>query len=158
MDIRLELSRDFDVINRIMREPSIYPFISDDYTPAPEQCDMTTSGMQFVLVHAGEELAGLYAMQFHSAIMLEIHTCLMPSFHGEFARQAARAIIGWVFSQTPCEKMITLVPVTNRAALRYAHRSGLKQEGCITQSVKRGGVLQDQILLGITKQEAACQL
>ena len=114
--------------------------------------------MVFVLIYCDAVLAGLYALQFHSSVMLEIHTCILPAFRGKAAEVAAAHIIKWVFTNTPCEKMITLVPAFNRAALRYALRAGLVKEGCITKSFKSGGILHDQTLLGISKENAPCPL
>lgn len=156
MDIQLKCSKNFEVINGILRHESIYPNVSDDGTPPPMECDVTDSAMVFVLIYSDAVLAGLYALQFHSSVMLEIHTCILPEFRGKCAAVAAKRIIEWVFKNTPCEKLITLVPAFNRAALLYALCAGLKKEGCITKSFKSGGVLHDQTLLGINKENALC--
>jgi RimJ/RimL family protein N-acetyltransferase len=157
MEITLEASTDFAVINGVLAHEDIYSGASDDFAPVRADVDARGAGMVFVLIRCDGELAGLFALQFHSTVMAEIHTCIFAKFRGSPATRAAAAIIYWVFSQTSCLKLITLVPAFNRAALFYARRAGLRQEGVITKSFLKGGVLHDQILLGLCKEQPSCQ-
>lgn len=157
MDVTLEPCADFDILNAIVREESVYRACSDDFAPDAQAFDLTGAGMLFVLVRAGGMIAGFYALHFHSAIMAEIHTCILPRFRGDTAARAARKIIAWVFEQTQCLKLITLVPECNKVAAAYARRAGLVDEGLLTKSFLKGGVLHDQLLLAICKENAPCQ-
>lgn len=143
---------DAEMVNRIMRHPKVYPHISDDSCPKAEDFDcseaMKREGFYFLLVSGGE---GAFMFHNHSRILYEVHTMLLPECWGRKALEASRAAVRWMFANTLCEKIITWVPAYNRLAYRFAIKSGMKQEGVSPKSLRKGGVLMDQYLLGMEK-------
>lgn len=61
-----------------------------------------------------------------------------------------------MFDNTSCEKMITNVPEYNKLAYRFAKSIGGVDEGTNRKSFKKEGILMDQYVLGITKEEFIC--
>jgi RimJ/RimL family protein N-acetyltransferase len=59
---------------------------------------------------------------------------------------------GWLWANTPCLRAVTNVPSDNPIAYRFGSRAGLKEYGRNPRSFLRGGVLRDQILMGISKE------
>jgi len=92
---------------------------------------------------------------FHAtnAICWEVHTCLLPCAWGERAYIAARALPEWIWRHTPCRRIVTNVPSSNRLALRFALRAGMTIYGCNKASYLKNGRLCDQLCLGLSKPE-----
>lgn len=103
--------------------------------------------------YVGERLIGVFVLFARSSILWEVHTGILPEHRSAHGGAAARALIAFLFSQTECRKLVTLVPEFNRPALLYALRAGLRKEGVLTASFLKGGVLHDQTLLSINKEQ-----
>lgn len=149
--MHLYRTRDMELVGSIVSDPAIWPHIHDDstpeFTPIPD-----LEGTHWMLVDDGAP-AGVFLVHAHSMYCYEMHTCLLPRTWGTQAAEAAQLLLKWAFEETDCLKMITAVPVYNRAALRFAKAGGMTQEGVNRKSFMRNGELIDQIMLGITKQE-----
>jgi len=135
-----------------MRHPKIYPYISDDSCPKREDFRVGREDpwQSYFITAKDDSLIGMWLLHRHNAITYEIHTCVLPS-RFRAADEAAKAVVAWIFENTPCRKIITHVPSFNRAALKFALRAGLQLEGCVTESFLKDGKIYDQHLLGITK-------
>jgi len=136
-----------------MTHPAVYQ--ADDFTPPADKFTVREDpGIWYVLAFDGErntELLGLFVLVQLSPICWEIHTRLLPGSWGKQAAEAARGILAWLWERTPCLRLVTAVPAYNRLAIRFAERAGLKVFGNNERSYLKGGVLHDQILLGISK-------
>jgi RimJ/RimL family protein N-acetyltransferase len=157
MEIGFELSTDFDLINQIARHPDVFAGSADDGVTDSASVDMSAAPMLYLLARCAGEVAGFFALQFHNSVMAEIHTCLLPHCRGAAAELIAKRVVDWIFSNTPCRKLTTMVPACNRPALFFAMRAGLRKEGLITESFLKGGVLHDQTILGLSKGAHTCQ-
>lgn len=148
-------THDMDLVHSIMSHPAIFPHIHDD--GASECAPVDHEGFNWMLVDDGAP-AGVFLVHAINSACYQMHTCLLPRIWGAGAAQAAKLLLAWAFDDTQCQKMITAVPAYNRAALRFAKVGGMTQEGINRASFMRNGVLIDQIMLGITKQEwTSCQ-
>lgn len=151
--LRVERTRDMEVVRNILAHPAVWPHIHDDGATEPEPIDH--EGFIWLLVTAGGP-AGCFLFHAHNAVTFEVHTCLTPQMWGPKAREAARLAQIWIFTNTPAQKLVTHVPSYNAVALRFALRCGFTQEGVNRASFLRGGELLDQHLLGLTKKEWQC--
>lgn len=149
--IRFERSFDYELIRRIITHDKIWPHISDDGSPAPDEYQPVESeAVWYVLAFDDLEILGLWMLHPHNSICWEIHTCLLPSAWGERALIAGRMLPDWIWEHTPCRRIITNVPAYNRVALAYAKRTGMQEYGVNPASFLRAGKLWDQVLLGIS--------
>lgn len=155
--MRIYRTRDMDLVRSIIAHPAIWPHIHDDSATEPDPVDH--DGFQWMRVDDDiGEPSGVFLVHALNSICHQMHTCLLLRIWGADASRAAQMLLAWAFTETPCEKMTTMVPAYNRAALRFAKANGMQQEGINRASFKRNGVLIDQIMLGITKQEwKTCQ-
>ena len=156
--IHFERSTDYELIRRIMTHPKVWPKISDDSSPAPEDFYPIESDMVWYVtvrdVHPDgipAELLGLWMFVPHNGVCWEVHTCLLPEAWGERAHRAARMLAGWVWENTPCRRVITNVPADNRVAFHFALDAGMEVYGTNEASFLKKGRLLDQICLGITR-------
>jgi RimJ/RimL family protein N-acetyltransferase len=96
------------------------------------------------------QLLGMWSLVAHNAVCWEIHTCLLPHAWGRSLR-AALEMAEWIWRETPCRSLITHVPAYNRLALKFARQAGMTEYGVIPRSWLKDGILWDQIVLGLSK-------
>lgn len=151
--LRIEPIHDAELIAQTMRHPRIYAHISDDGCPPREDFSVTpTEALLHLGVYEGEQFLGLFVVHPQNFVCYEVHTCLLPDAWGSRALAATRACMDWLFSNTPCRRIVTTVPAGNELALRLARRTGLTVYGINPSSLQRHGALLDQTLLGISKE------
>lgn len=157
-----ERTRDYDLIRRIMAHPRVYPHITDDGCPPVEEFHpIENPDVWYVLVRSDSgprslgfsDAIGMWVFVPQNHICWEVHTCLLPVAYGELGAAAAKQMATWVFTNTRCRRIVTNVPECNRLALRFAKRAGMVEFGRNEKSFLKGGVLFDQIMLGLTKEE-----
>jgi hypothetical protein len=153
LSTELEFSRteDVELIRSVMTHPRIWPHISDDGSPpAGEFVPVMHSSIFYLEVRSKGALLGIFVFNTQSSICWEVHTCMLPHTWG-LSRLATQQGAQWIFSHTKCERIVTTVPVTNRLALRLALETDMRVYGHNPESIRQAGVLQDTILLGISK-------
>lgn len=153
--VKIQRIHDRELISRTMAHPRVYPHISDDGCP-PRQDFAAHLDDSLIYLGAfdGGEYLGLFLAHPQNLVCYEVHTCLLPSAWGESALLASTACRDWLFSNTPCVRIITNVPDGNDLALSFAKRSGMSEFGRNPKSIQVNGILLDQVLLGISKEEA----
>lgn len=157
--MRIERTTDRELIRSVVTHPAIYPHVSDDGSPDAGQYEpVIGDSILWLAAWAGDDLAGLFMAHPANTATVEIHTCILPAHRGTGSKAAAMAVLEWLFANTSFHKVITHVPAYNRLARRLALSVGMQDEGVNRKSFLKGGVLQDQYLLGITRQECMkCQ-
>lgn len=144
-----------EIVRSILSHPAIWPHIHDDLS---NECNpLDAEGLFWLLIEDEEGPAGVFLLHAHNGVCYEVHTCLLPRTWGAKAREATQLCRSWMFENTPCQKLITNVPEYNLLALRFAKRCGMTPEGVNRKSYLKNGVLMDQTVLGLTKEEWTCQ-
>lgn len=148
------------VVKRILCHPKIYPHISDDYSPrASEYQPCRHEAIWYVLAHdrklgGGRLLLGLWMFVPQNGVCWEVHTALLPNAWGGIGLEAARILPAWIWANTPCRRIVTNVPTTNRLALHFAVKAGMRIYGVNQASYLKGGKLCDQVCLGLSPPDA----
>lgn len=143
---------DMDLIKETMTKPYIWPHIHDDdsdietFEPVPP----IAGWIQYLGVF-NPDYCGFFIVTKKNCITSEIHTVLEKSCRGEFAVEAARLVIEWVFSNTPCTRLITEIPTGNIPAEKLAINAGMHLYGLNEDSFKIDNVIKSVKLYGITK-------
>ncbi len=152
--IHFERTSDLALIRAIMRQPSVYRGLTDDFCPPAEQFEPLEHPMfWYVLAWEGDELLGLWLFVPQNGVCWEVHTCLLPLAWGDRGRQAAREMAAWIWAHTVCRRIVTAVPEYNRLALQFARAAGMSEYGSNPASFQKHGKLHDQILLGLSRPE-----
>jgi hypothetical protein len=147
-----ERSTDYALIRSIMTHPDVWDAISDDHCPAVEVWSPVESELaMYMVVRDGSEVLGLWMLVPESAIVVQIHTCLLPTCGVTRGRQAAKEMARWIWTNTPFVRIVTSVPEFNRAASIFAIAAGMKPYGNNPQSYEKGGILWDQHLMGMSR-------
>lgn len=152
--MKVSRTHDMSVVREIMLHPKVFPYLHDDGIDDFNPDDV--EHIHWMLI-SDDAPAGVFMVYAHNSICYEMHTAILPRIWGSQAAHAAQLLLAWAFSEVPCQKMITSVPSYNRMALRFAKQGGMTVEGTNRKSYLKNGVLHDQIMLGITKEEFLCQ-
>src|SRR5579884_3617144 len=142
--IRLEMTRDYARIAEIMTHPKLYPWIADDFYPAPENFwPLESDALVHLLAFDGDECLGLYITHPINTRLWEVHHCLLPNAWGRRSIEVGRAFETWLWENTQAAKVIGFTPSDNRLALRYAKKLGMKEAGKVTSALQRRFELHD---------------
>ena len=109
-----------------------------------------------LLVYDGAELLGLLYFVAHSTVCWEQHTCLLPNAWGARSNRVFKSLQTYVWSSLAnIQRVILVIPESNKSALACAKRNGLIQFGYNPKSLIRDGVLMGQYFFGISRPEGA---
>lgn len=151
-----ERTMDYALIKWIITRPEIWQHATDDFGPSPAEFEPAQSdAVWYVSVRDGDELLGMFMLVPENAICWKVHTCMLSTAWGKKAKQAAKEGIEWAWENMPALRLVTDVPEYNRQASIFARWAGMTQFGLNPKSYQKNGKLQDVMLLGISKPEAA---
>lgn len=155
--MRVEQTKDSELINRILNDDSIHTLISDDGSLEFET-DMTSSieidGVYFLKVVLDEEVIGVIFIHKVNHITCEMHMNILGQFCGKGnAVTAGKLGLQWVFERTTFTKVVAHIPVNEESekVLKVALKSGMSIDGTIKDSYMKYGKVYDQYILGINK-------
>lgn len=158
-EYRFRRVHDYATIQGVMTNEKIYRAMADDFSPPREKFRARLDDEIWYVgcwkqESSGPDLysdfLGLWAFLPTNQIRWSVHTCLLPCAWGQ-AIEATRAMLVWLWENSPCQRIVTEVPDGNRLALRLAKQAGMEFIGIDRKSIMKGGKLQDQILLGLSK-------
>jgi RimJ/RimL family protein N-acetyltransferase len=124
-------------IENIISAESIYPIISMiGETPSKNVTD-----------------TGLFLFFPWNYTTYELHVAILPEYRGRHSVDSGILAGKWMFNNTCCRKIVTMIPVPNYKAKALALAVGMQQEGLNRKSYCKDGVLYDQYLYGICKED-----
>lgn len=154
MNIRRATVNDVDFIKMVFSTPGIWDAVSDDNTPSIDKLDMSVVvNTTYMLI---PDNIGCFTYHPWNSVTWEMHSAVLPEYRGKQALEGASLAGHWMFDNTPCRKIVTLIPANNVRARALAHAGGMVKEGIVTQSYLKGGKLIDMHIYGITKEVAKC--
>lgn len=150
--VRIQPIEDARLIEATITHPRVWAWVHEDNQPDPTKFRAVVAAPFLYLgVWRGMAFLGLFMVHQVSAIMAEVHTCLLPAAWGQTAIESTRAAMAWVWRNTGLQRLITSVPEDNPLALRLALRSGMTAWGCNPSSFLKGDRLLSQTMLGISR-------
>lgn len=153
MHIRLTRTDDYGYIRTVATDPRLWDALSDDFSGERETWQpQPNENFCYLKVTDDKQCLGFFLLIAHSPVLYEVHTALLPAARGHRAREAAEALIAWVFRERACKRLITSVPEYNRLAFRFAQRAGMTEYGRNPRACQKNGTLFDLILLGLSKE------
>ena len=84
-------------------------------------------------------------------IMAEMHIAIKAGPARRDSRTSCIDACRWMFSNTPCEKVITYIAESNPLAVSLACECGMIREGYLTEAMKINGINEGLLILGATK-------
>jgi len=100
-----------------------------------------------------EDLIGFYWMHHENSVTVQIHANILLK-HRDKSSQATRGIIDFIYEMMPnIHKVNAKIPTCYPDVYKHAIKHGFKDEGLDRLSSVRDGVLYDQHILGLTREE-----
>lgn len=144
----IDPTTDYDFVIKVALNDEIWPWISDDC--GVKENYIPDERMLYLKISDDSKDVGFFSISCHNSVLFEIHTAILPEFWGKSLKYSTE-VIGWIFGNTACQKLMTFVPENNNRALVFAERSGLKKEAFIADSFLKGGNLIGQHILSISR-------
>lgn len=142
-------------IDWLIRYPEIYRTCFDDGCgPANEFTSATLLNNNFwrVLgIWEKNKFVSVFIFQPWNLITFQVHVAVLPEYRGNRAFEYSIQVIGWIFSHTPCKKIVALIPENNIRAYALAKICSFDQEGLIKESFQVNGIRKNETLMGLTE-------
>ena len=147
-------SRDYRAIRELILHPRIFPHVSDDFTSNPEKWKPIESETVTYLLATDEKGPfGLGVFIPDTWACWKSHMAFLPRSYGNQALTSFKTMLGWMWRNTSARRLVGEIARENKLAIRFARRAGFSIYGVNVKSKLRGGVLVDQVCLGISKPE-----
>lgn len=145
-------SRDYAAIRRLCIHPRIFPLIADDFHTDPKAW-RTPQNEQIVYLLASDEQGPFGLGIFHPITFAcwNAHFAFLPRGYGIRARLSFARMLAWMWESTTAQRIVGEIVRENHLAIRFARAAGCEIYGLNKKSFLRGGVLRDQVCLGISK-------
>ena len=153
--IRRATIKDLEAVNRVMKHPDVYPHTWHDGRVPVEQFTAKNLLLCAPPVHVLIDDQDSFVATFtpDNNIMWVVHDNALPEVRGKYARDAGRAMLDWMFTNTPCLKVIGRTPYTNPRARMFAQMVGFTIEGRLKNAYMLNGKLYDMWVVGICKED-----
>ena len=145
-------SRDWRAIKALVCDPAIFPHVTDDFYQTPESWQPTES--ESVIYLLAKDAAGLFGFGIflpRTHCQYESHIGFLPRSYGTVAIGAFKDMLGWMWANSKARRIVGEIAQENRRAIQFAVRAGFREYGVNVKSKLKGGVLVDQVCLGISK-------
>lgn len=147
-------SRDYRVIRELATHPAIFPHISDDSVLRPEDWKPVESELVRYLIARDEQGPfGFGIFLPDTWTCWKAHIGFLPRSYGALAIQSFEDMLDWMWRNTTAERIVGEIANDNRRAIQFATRAGFREYGVNVKSKRMGGILRDQVCLGISKPE-----
>ena len=151
-EFAIERTRDFKLLKRLATDPAIFPFVHDDYFQDPRIWQPPRA--EFIVNLIATDDAGAFGFGIFMPRTLscyDAHLGFLPRSYGAKALTAFREMLDWTWQHTTAARITGEIPVENRRAISFARRAGFCRYGLNPASSLRGGILRDQVCLGISR-------
>lgn len=146
-------SRDFTKIRELCTHPRIYPHISDDHSDRTNFPLPDSESVRYLLCSDERGVFGFVIFIAQNWSCWSAHVGFLPRSYGSEARRAFADAIAWMWKHTPARRLTGEILRENTLAIRFARAAGFEFIGINRKSKKIGGVMRDQVLLGLSKPE-----
>lgn len=145
-------TRDYKIIRELATHPRIFPQIADDFTSDSKKWQpIASEQVCYLLAADGEGPFGFGIFIPDTWACWKAHTAFLPRSYGADARKSFDQMILWMWQNTTAKRLVGEIVRDNLLAIRFARRAGFAIYGINKKSYLRGGVLRDQLCLGISK-------
>ena len=117
-------SVDATEINAIFNDPSVFEQVAIPGADPLDVSPLLDNPQNIFLITEG----GAISFAWHDVHSYQVHTGFIRGFRGSHAIRASRAAYRWMFTQTDCVELLTLVPGNNPAAAMFCRLVGATHE------------------------------
>ena len=145
-------THDYQAVRELACHPSIFPHVTDDWFPDPAEWHPSESEQVKYLLASDDKGPfgfGIFIPKTWSCY--DSHIGFLPRSYGAPAIQAFKEMLEWMWKNSTAARLVGEICEDNRRAIRFATSAGFEPYGVNKKSKLRGGVLRDQVCLGISK-------
>jgi len=146
--MRLTIS-DLKFTNDFLNDPSIYPFITDDFNNGIINSEILLNNESVYFL--SPDPCSLFIFHPMTTILYQGHMQCRKGLERKPSWVAGREAIDWMFKNTKCKKIMGLTPSYCGSAVNLAIKCGFKIEGILAKSFFKNGKLFDQVITGLAK-------
>lgn len=145
----IERTTDSQFLNRVLNDPAVRPWVADvadgvlDMTPA-------LANPENVLL-AGEH--GCFFFYSYGGGLFEVHSAVLRSGRGEWAKAAAKQVVEHMFTATDCVEILTRIPQGHIGAKTLAETTGFRHQFTTPPDCLFRGELVPAHIYSLTLQE-----
>lgn len=152
LNFTIERSKDAAAIKTLATDPSIFPHIADDYHADPQAWEPPTSDVVVTLLARDEQdYFGFGIFIPRTWACFDAHMAFLPRSYGEQALASFKMMLDWMWKHSTAARLVGEIRSENRRAIAFAKRAGFVEYGVNPKSYLLGGVLRDQVCLGISR-------
>jgi RimJ/RimL family protein N-acetyltransferase len=151
----IERTEDIHLIRSVIGLPEIrYLVLEDDdgEVPVPLHPDIYYLSVKETVFADGaveDKLLGIVAFMPVNAITWNPHIAILPMRQNSgLGTQAMLEAQSWMFSNTPCRKLVAHPPVFKGSMIRVFEKCGFRIEGMSRASFSWNGSVYDRLLMG----------
>ena len=79
--------------------------------------------------------------------LYEVHIGVMPQQRGKIALKQAKKALDFMFFETDCLKVVGIIPLSNKSAIKFGRLLGFKSCGIVKHEYMRGGIIECEKLI-----------
>lgn len=147
----IELTQDVDVIKSILTHPSIYPVISSDLAPKPEDYTPDTKGKVIMVGMVDDVPMALMILYPCNDVTAWCHVQVLPEYRKEHAYEFGIEAIAYAWDLLGVLKIVAQIPAIYPNVIAFAEKCGFTQEGVNKNSHLKDGKLVDCVYMGIAR-------
>lgn len=139
-------------MQRVLTHPSILISSDDSDIQDPEMAiNYILDDPRIVALMPHKNAMFLFIAMNH--ILFEVHVAIIEGDTRKNFINYGRKVLGYMFENTSCQKVVANIPIYNRATAFYAGNIGFDRQGVLTESFLKDGVLHDQTVFGLKKKD-----
>lgn len=147
-------TRDAKLVYKLASDPKIFPFIADDFFSRPDEWsvpDLNNEHLRCFAVSDDDGPCGFGIFVAENNVHWKAHIAFLPRAYGDKAAASFKEMLERMWKETTARRITGEIAQENRRAIKFAVRAGFEQYGVNQKSTLRGGILRDQVCLGISK-------
>jgi RimJ/RimL family protein N-acetyltransferase len=146
---------DYALVKRILTEPKVWAALGDDAKPARADFQPVESEeLIYLVAWEGGNPLGMFLLIQRNSVHAETHFAMLPAVWGQ-SRDIGKAFLEWIWRNTSFERLTGNILERNRLAIAYAKSIGCQPYAVNLNSIRRGGKLQNEVLVGISRPNAS---
>ena len=157
--LTFERTWDLGLVRQILTDPAVWPHVGDDFAPPREEWTPSDDPrIWYVLAIEGSRPVGLFMFLPRSTVLWEAHVAF-PFTRKRRSRgvNIAAGALAWMLENSTAERIIAEIPECNLLAVRLAEKV-MRRFAVNEKSFKKGGVMRDLVLFGLSKGEYICRV
>lgn len=151
--VKVYEAKELAPVRELCQHPRIFPHISDDFSDRANFPLPDVDSVRYLLCSDERGAFGFVIFMAQTWACWSAHVGFLPRAYGAEAARGFRDAIAWLWANTQARRITGEILRSNTLAIRFARQAGFEIYGINRQSKLVGGVMRDQICLGLSKPE-----